>query len=136
VITATDLDAFAGLAHDWDALVERCGGGIFHRYGFLRLWREQVLIEQADWDVLRLIDVPQGGAAEALLEAAGSAGLRSGRWASMNSPYIDLPASRAVCWSSISWVLTCRGNATGPISVFHTIGCTCSGGRLAVLCMG
>ena len=164
MITATDPVAFAGLAHEWDALVERCGGGILHRHGFLRLWREHfapgetlrvltrrssdglltaalplllrrtriygvpvrelsamanvhsgrfdllaedppeaaraflgVLVEQADWDVLRLIDVPQGGAAEALLDAAESAGLRSGRWASMNSPYIDLPAS----WSKM-----------------------------------
>jgi CelD/BcsL family acetyltransferase involved in cellulose biosynthesis len=164
VIIVTDPVAFAGLAHEWDALAERCGGGILHRHGFLRLWREHfapgetlrvltqrssdgaltaalplllrrtriygvpvrelramanvhsgrfdllaedppeaaraflgVLLEQADWDVLRLIDVPQGGAAEALLDAAESAGLRNGRWASMNSPYIDLPAS----WSEL-----------------------------------
>jgi len=61
-----------------------------------------VLLEQSDWDVLRLIDVPQGGAAEALLEAAGSSGLRSGRWASMNSPYIDLPTS----WSEMEQTLS------------------------------
>lgn len=61
-----------------------------------------VLREQADWDVLRLIDVPQGGAAEALLVAAGPAGLRSDRWASMNSPYIDLPAS----WSELEQTLS------------------------------
>lgn len=169
VITATEPVAFAGLAHDWDALAERCGGGMLHRHGFLRLWREHfapgeslrvltqraadgrltaalplllrhtriygvpvrelsamanvhsgrfdllaenppeaaraflgVLLEQADWDVLRLIDVPQGGAAEALLDAAGSTGLRSGRWASMNSPYIELPAS----WSEMEQTLT------------------------------
>ncbi len=169
VITATDPAAFAGLAQEWDALVERCGGGIFYRHGFLRLWREHfapdaslrvliqrapdgcltaalplllrhtfiygvpvrelsamanvhsgrfdllaenppeaarafldVLLKQADWDVLRLIDVPQGGAAEALLKAAGSAGLRSGRWASMNSPYIDLPKS----WSELEQTLS------------------------------
>lgn len=61
-----------------------------------------VLLEQADWDVLKLIDVPQGGAAEALLDAAGSAGLRSGRWASMNSPYIQLPTS----WSEMEKTLS------------------------------
>jgi len=160
VITASDPFAFAGLAQEWDALVERCGGGVLYRHAFLRLWREHfapgdslrvltqrspdgsltaalplllrhtriygipvrelcamanvhsgrfdllaedpsnaaraflsILLEQADWDVLRIIDVPQGGAAEALLDAASSAGLRSGRWASMNSPYIVLPGS-------------------------------------------
>jgi len=169
VITATDPVAFAALAREWDALVERCGGGILYRHGFLSLWREHfapserlrvltrhapdgsltaalplvlrrtriygvpvrelsamanvhsgrfdlladnppeaarafldALLEQADWDVLRLIDVPQGGAAEALLDAAGSAGLRSGRWASMNSPYIDLPAS----WNEMELTLS------------------------------
>lgn len=169
VITAEDPVAFAGLAHEWDALVERCGGGILHRHGFLRVWREHfapgeslrvltqrapdgcltaalplllrhthiygvavrelsamanvhsgrfdllaenppeaaraflaALLEQADWDVLRLVDVPQGGAAEALLDAASAAGLRSGRWASMNSPYIDLPAS----WSEMELTLS------------------------------
>ena len=156
----TEPEAFVALGEEWDALVERCGGGILYRNGFLRLWREHfapgetlrvltqrapdggltaalplllrhtriygvpvrelsamanvhsgrfdllaedppeaarafvdVLLERADWDVLRLIDVPQGGAAETLLEAAGSAGLRSGRWASINSPFIDLPTS-------------------------------------------
>lgn len=169
VITATDPAAFAGLAKEWDALVERCGGGILHRHGFLRLWREHfapneslrvltqrapdgsltaalplllrrtsiygvpvrelsamanvhsgrfdlpaenppeaartfldALQEQADWDVLRLIDVPQGGAAEALIDEAASAGLTSGRWPSMNSPYIDLPPS----WSELQRTLS------------------------------
>jgi CelD/BcsL family acetyltransferase involved in cellulose biosynthesis len=63
-----------------------------------------VLLEQADWDVLRLIDVPQDGAAEALLDAAGPVGLRSGRWASMNSPYIDLPTS----WGEFEQTLSSR----------------------------
>jgi len=169
VITATDPVAFARLAQEWDALVERCGGGILNRHGFLRLWREhfapdvslrvltqrsadgcltaalplllrhtriygipvrelsamanvhsgrfdllaenppeaaraflEVLMLQPDWDVIRLIDVPQGGAAEALLDAAASAGLQSGRWASMNSPYINLPES----WSELERTLS------------------------------
>lgn len=169
VITATDPVAFAGLAREWDALVERCGGGILYRHGFLRLWREHfapdvslriliqrapngcliaalplllrhtriyglpvrelsamanvhsgrfdllaenppeaaraflgALMQQSDWDVLRLIDVPQGGAAEALLDAAGSAGLKSGRWPSMNSPYIDLPST----WNAMEKTLS------------------------------
>jgi CelD/BcsL family acetyltransferase involved in cellulose biosynthesis len=165
----TDPEVFAALGDEWDALVERCGGGLFYRHRFLQLWREHfapgetlriltqrtsdglltaalplllrrtriygvpvrelcsmanvhsgrfdllaenppeaaraflgVLLEQADWDVLKLIDVPQGGAAEALLDAAGAAGLRSGHWPSMNSPYIDLPAS----WSEMEQTLT------------------------------
>jgi CelD/BcsL family acetyltransferase involved in cellulose biosynthesis len=169
VTTTTDPVAFAALAHEWDALVERCGGGLLYRHGFLRLWREHfapgeslrvltqhasdgsltaalplqlrhtriygipmrelsamanvhsgrfdllaedppeaareflgVLHEQTDWDVLRLIDVPQGGAAEALLDAAGAAGLPSGRWASINSPYIKLPAS----WNEMEQTLS------------------------------
>lgn len=156
----TDPGAFAALGREWDALVERCGGGLLYQHGFLRLWREHfapaealrvltqrtpegfltaalplllrrtriygvpvrelsamanvhsgrfdllaenppeaarvflgALLEQGDWDVLKLIDVPHSGAAEALLDAAGRAGLRSGRWASMNSPYIELPES-------------------------------------------
>lgn len=165
----TEPEDFAALGDEWDALVERCGGGILYRHGFLRLWREHfspgeslrvltqrapdggltaalplllrhtriygvpvrelsamanvhsgrfdllaenppaaarafldVLLEQADWDVLRLIDVPRGGAAEALLVVAGSAGVRSGRWASINSPYIDLPST----WSEMELMLT------------------------------
>lgn len=165
----TEPEVFAALGEQWDALVERCGGGLLHRHEYLRLWRKhfapgetlrvltqttpdglltaalplqlrririygvpvrelsamanvhsgrfdlladnppeaaraflEVLMEQADWDVLRLTDAPQGGAAEALLEAAGSAGLLSGRWASMNSPYIDLPGS----WSELEKTLS------------------------------
>lgn len=156
----TDPAAFDSLADEWDALVERCGGGILYRHGFLRIWREHfaptgtlrvltqrtpdgcltavlplllrhtriygipvrelsamanvhsgrfdllaenptlasreflgLLLRLADWDVLRLIDVPQAGAAEALLEAATLTGLRIGRWSSMDSPYIPLPTS-------------------------------------------
>jgi CelD/BcsL family acetyltransferase involved in cellulose biosynthesis len=202
VISVTDPVAFAGLADEWDELVERCGGGLLYRHGFLRLWREHfapgetlrvltqrtseglltaalplllrrtriygvpvrelsamanvhsgrfdllaenppeaaqaflgVLLQQADWDVLRLIDVPQGGAAEALLVAAGSAGLRSGRWASMNSPYIDLPAS----WGEMEQTLSShfRANMRRRWRRLSELGAVstdlCDGSDLAVL---
>jgi CelD/BcsL family acetyltransferase involved in cellulose biosynthesis len=170
----TKPEAFAALADEWDALAERCGGGLLYRHRFLQLWCEHfapgetlrvltlrtatglltaalplllrrtliygvpvrelcamanvhsgrfdlladnppeaaraflgLLLEQADWDVLKLIDVPQGGRAEALVDAAGAAGLRSGRWPSMNSPYIDLPVS----WSEMEQTLSSRFRA-------------------------
>ena len=169
VTAVTDPATFTGLAREWDALVERCGGGILYRHGFLRLWREhfapdvslRVLIQrtpdgcltaalplllwntriygvpvrelsamanvhsgrfdllaenppeaagaflealmlQSDWDVLKLIDVPQDGAAGALLDAAESVGFQSGRWASINSPYINLPST----WSELEQTLS------------------------------
>jgi hypothetical protein len=45
------------------------------------------------WDVLRLTDVPEGGAGWKLLEAAKAAGLATGTWESLQSPYVPLPAS-------------------------------------------
>ncbi len=46
------------------------------------------------WDVLRLMDVPEGGAAWRLHAVAREAGLPVGEWESLVSPYIPLPASR------------------------------------------
>jgi CelD/BcsL family acetyltransferase involved in cellulose biosynthesis len=46
------------------------------------------------WDVLRLTDVPEGGAGWSLLAKARSAGLSTGTWESLQSPYIPLPATR------------------------------------------
>lgn len=48
------------------------------------------LAGQPGWDVLRLTDVPQGGAAEHLLEAARAAGAPTGRWESQRSPWFPL----------------------------------------------
>ncbi len=45
------------------------------------------------WDVLRLTDVPDGGAGWALLEEARRAGLPTGTWESLQSPYVPLPAT-------------------------------------------
>ncbi|MBN1204514.1 MAG: GNAT family N-acetyltransferase [Myxococcaceae bacterium] len=46
------------------------------------------------WDVLRLTDVPEGGAGWLLLEEARSSGLSTGTWESLQSPYVPLPATR------------------------------------------
>ncbi|XXF80869.1 GNAT family N-acetyltransferase [Myxococcaceae bacterium GXIMD 01537] len=46
-----------------------------------------------DWDVLRLTDVPEGGAGWALHEAARQAGLPTGTWESLQSPYVPLPGT-------------------------------------------
>ncbi|WP_434344888.1 GNAT family N-acetyltransferase [Myxococcus virescens] len=46
------------------------------------------------WDVLRLTDVPDGGAAWRLHAVARESGLPVGEWESLRSPYVPLPASR------------------------------------------
>ncbi|MBI1735595.1 MAG: GNAT family N-acetyltransferase [Candidatus Rokubacteria bacterium] len=51
------------------------------------------LVERGGWDVLRILDVPEDGAAWHLLHAARARGLRVGTWASVNSPFITLPAT-------------------------------------------
>ena len=45
------------------------------------------------WDVLRLTDVPEGGAGWSLYEGAREAGLPVGTWESLQSPYIPLSGS-------------------------------------------
>lgn len=45
------------------------------------------------WDVLRLTDVPEGGAGWKLYEAARAVGLPVGTWESLQSPYVPLPAT-------------------------------------------
>ena len=51
------------------------------------------LLEDEGWDVLRLCDVPEGGAAFQLLDAARARGLPIGVWPAAESPYFSLPAS-------------------------------------------
>src|SRR5262245_50524417 len=51
------------------------------------------LAARPDWDLLRIEDVPEGGDAYYLLSAARELGLPVGSWASIRSPYLDLPAS-------------------------------------------
>lgn len=51
------------------------------------------LLEDPSWDVLRLTDVPDGGAGWAVQAAAREAGLPVGSWESLRSPYLPLPGS-------------------------------------------
>ncbi|WP_338865825.1 GNAT family N-acetyltransferase [Myxococcus stipitatus] len=52
------------------------------------------LRQEGGWDVLRLTDVPDGGAAWRLHAAAVAARVPVGAWESLQSPYIVLPATR------------------------------------------
>jgi CelD/BcsL family acetyltransferase involved in cellulose biosynthesis len=56
---------------------------------------------ERSWDVLRLTDVPEGGAGWALLSGAKAAGLPTGTWESLQSPYVPLPASREAYLGSL-----------------------------------
>jgi CelD/BcsL family acetyltransferase involved in cellulose biosynthesis len=51
------------------------------------------LTRNNSWDMLRLKDVPDGGRGWNLFEAAERSSCPTGIWASVNSPYIELPAS-------------------------------------------
>ncbi len=51
------------------------------------------LSRDRSWDLLRLIDIPEGGAAFSILAAAREAGHPTGVWASLRSPYVPLPGS-------------------------------------------
>jgi len=50
------------------------------------------LLQERDWDLLQLADVPPCGHAHALADAATAAGLCAGRWDSVVSPFVRLPA--------------------------------------------
>ncbi|MFY1829774.1 GNAT family N-acetyltransferase [Myxococcus fulvus] len=52
------------------------------------------LRQQGGWDVLRLTDVPDGGAAWRLFAAAQAVRMPVGAWESLQSPYIPLPGTR------------------------------------------
>lgn len=54
----------------------------------------QYLEADQSWDLLRLRDVPEGGAAWHLLQSARQAGMPVGSWESMRSPFVPLPQSR------------------------------------------
>lgn len=49
------------------------------------------------WDVVRLVDVPELGAARAILRAACAQQLPTGTWPSTNSPYMELPSTYETC---------------------------------------
>lgn len=51
------------------------------------------LMKDPSWDLLRLADVPDGGAAFSVLAAARKVGMPCGTWESANSPYAQLPES-------------------------------------------
>ena len=51
------------------------------------------LRQDRSWDVLRLNDVPETGAGRALHAAAQTAGLATGSWESLQSPYFPLPST-------------------------------------------
>jgi CelD/BcsL family acetyltransferase involved in cellulose biosynthesis len=51
------------------------------------------LAEDPEWDVLRLIDVPEGGKAYSIYRAAQEAGHPTGVWESQRSPFLVFPRS-------------------------------------------
>lgn len=51
------------------------------------------LLGRSDWDVLRVIDVPEGGAGFQIHTAAVERGLPVGVWESARSPYLAFPSS-------------------------------------------
>ncbi len=52
------------------------------------------LAQDARWDVLRLIDIPDGGAAWHLFARAQARGMPHGTWESLQSPYVPLPPAK------------------------------------------
>jgi CelD/BcsL family acetyltransferase involved in cellulose biosynthesis len=54
----------------------------------------QHLAERDDWDVVRIMDVPQNGQTWSLYNAALAAGFPVGVWESQRSPYLTLPATK------------------------------------------
>ncbi len=65
------------------------------------------MAESRGWDALVLTDVPRGGRADWLLEAASKSGYPTGRWIATHSPYIRLPDS----WSEMTGRLSRRFRA-------------------------
>ena len=59
------------------------------------------LVRDDSWDVLRLVDVPNGGAAWALHEYARARGMPVGTWHSLDSPYLPLPATHDALLASL-----------------------------------
>ncbi len=52
----------------------------------------EYLAGRNDWDVLRIVDVPEGGQAWELHRAAQAAGFPVGAWESQRSPYLGIPS--------------------------------------------
>jgi CelD/BcsL family acetyltransferase involved in cellulose biosynthesis len=51
------------------------------------------LLAKPGWEVLRIIDVPEGGSAWQIYRAASERGLPVGAWESQRSPYLSFPPS-------------------------------------------
>jgi CelD/BcsL family acetyltransferase involved in cellulose biosynthesis len=50
----------------------------------------QSIRDRLEWDVIELPDVPEGGGAEMLLDAARNDGYPTGQWPTMESPFVPL----------------------------------------------
>ncbi len=65
------------------------------------------LRQSGGWDLIRLMDVPAGGQAYALLREAAAAGLPTGRWGSIESPWLPL----ADGWDAVSQTIDTKFRA-------------------------
>jgi CelD/BcsL family acetyltransferase involved in cellulose biosynthesis len=65
-----------------------CSAGELGQAAVQRLW--EVLREERDWDVIELPYVPEGAAAEWMLDAARQDGFPVGSWESQRSAYVHL----------------------------------------------
>jgi CelD/BcsL family acetyltransferase involved in cellulose biosynthesis len=63
--------------------------GRFGREGLLAIWEK--LVATPGWERLRLRDLPYGAVEWQLRDLAHAAGLATGTWASLESPYLVLP---------------------------------------------
>jgi CelD/BcsL family acetyltransferase involved in cellulose biosynthesis len=62
----------------------------------------RALADDDTWDVIRITDVPEGGNARGLYDAAAEAGFPTGAWESQRSPFVPLPPSYDVLESRLS----------------------------------
>ena len=87
------------------------------------------LLRTPDWDLLRLGDVPIGGAAGALMTAAAARGLPCARRATIRSPFLPLPEQSEALAAAISGNLRSmlrrgqkRLRAEGPVTLERCAG--------------
>ena len=72
------------------------GAGASGDAAAMAIWNH--LRESRDWDVLELLSVPAGGAAEMLVAAAQHDGFLTGQYLAMSSPYITLAGRGGEDW--------------------------------------
>jgi CelD/BcsL family acetyltransferase involved in cellulose biosynthesis len=89
----------------------------------------RALADDDTWDVIRITDVPVGGNAWDLYDAATEAGFPTGAWESQRSPFVPLPPSYDVLESRLSAKFKAnlrrrrrRLAERGAISVEHVTG--------------